>query len=109
MKHATMIFGIAALLLALGTQPVSATAQEDDIQVKEIKPFGYVRRHRTTGQHVQVDEVVLRIESEVVVTDVASAHDREGEVHRPGLVVHPPVEMLEVDDELGGGPDRVSA
>ena len=52
--------------------------------------------HRTRGQHVQIDEVVVRVAHEVFVADVAPTEDRQRVVGDQELVVHAMVVQLEV-------------
>ena len=61
--------------------------------------------HAAHDQYIHIDEIARRTSSEVLVRDIAPAHDRGDAVRDEQLVVHSAIETLKVDErchELGG-------
>ena len=61
--------------------------------------------HAADDQYIHIDEIARRTSSEILVRDVAPAHDRSDAVRDEQLVVHSAIETLEGDErrhELGG-------
>ena len=57
--------------------------------------------HRADAKHVKVMEIEFGIEAEIFVTEIAPADDRDPVVDHHLLVVHAPVQALEVSRHAG--------